>query len=129
MTDLDLTYVGRPAVGWDHDGEILVSVLERTGGPLWLIDDGQATQLAPEAASVPAMRFLHGMLYVVARSAGHVQSYQVLARDQDGKWEAPVAVGTLPEAGGGPFMSMATSASGMGAGPAPHVGKASIGVH
>lgn len=113
VTDLGVEYIGKPAVGLDQDGEVLVSVLERTGGPLWLIDDGHATQLAAEAASLPAMRSLHGTLYVVARSAGQLQSYQVLARNREGVWTTTAAIGSLPDTGGGPFIGMAANEPGL----------------
>ncbi|OZI64749.1 PIG-L family deacetylase [Bordetella genomosp. 4] len=113
ITDLGVSYVGKPAIGLDHDGEVLVAVLERQDGPLWLIDDGQAIQLEAKAASLPAMRSLHGTLYVVARSAGRVQSYQVMARNREGVWATATAIGALPEAGGGPFIGMAANESGM----------------
>jgi len=100
--DLGIEYVGRPAVGADQDGEVAVAVLERQGGPLWLVEDGRPTRLEAHAASLPAMRFLQGTLYVVARSAGQLQTYQVLAR-RDGVWAAEAALGGLPVAGGGPF--------------------------
>lgn len=108
VTELGVRYVGKPAIGLDQDGQVLVAVLEHTGGPLWLVDNGQATQLAAEAASLPAMRTLHGTLYVVARSAGHIQSYRVLARNHDGVWATTAAIGALPETGGGPFVDIAT---------------------
>ncbi|MVW79171.1 PIG-L family deacetylase [Bordetella sp. 02P26C-1] len=106
-TDLGLPYVGRPAVGLDQDGGMLVAVLERHGGRLWLLDDGQATELANQVASVPAMRLLHGTLYVVARRAGAVQSYAVLARQSDGRWHSNAAIDGLPDAGGSPFIEIA----------------------
>ncbi|HYG42003.1 MAG TPA: PIG-L family deacetylase, partial [Bordetella sp.] len=73
-TDLGIEYIGKPAIGADQNGEVVVSVLERTGGPLWLVENGQATKLEAHAASLPAMRFLRGTLYVVARSAGQLQT-------------------------------------------------------
>ncbi|HYG44773.1 MAG TPA: PIG-L family deacetylase, partial [Bordetella sp.] len=101
-TDLGIEYIGKPAIGADQNGEVVVSVLERTGGPLWLVENGQATKLEAHAASLPAMRFLHGTLYVVARSAGQLQTYQVLARN-NGVWATAAALGELPLDGGGPF--------------------------
>ena len=100
--DLGIEYVGKPAIGADADGEVVVSVLERPGGPLWLVEDDRPTRLEAQAASLPAMRFLHGTLYIVARSAGRLQTYQVLAR-KNGVWATAIAIGDLPDRGGGPF--------------------------
>jgi len=101
-TDLGIEYVGKPAIGADADGEVVVSVLERQGGALWLVEDDRPTKLEAQAASLPAMRFLHGTLYIVARSAGRLQTYQVLAR-KNGVWGTATAIGDLPDDGGGPF--------------------------
>jgi LmbE family N-acetylglucosaminyl deacetylase len=120
--DLGMPYVGRPAVGLDQDGGVLVAVLERQGGALWLLDEGHATALADQVASVPAMRFLHGTLYVVARRAGEVQSYAVLARQSDGHWDASAAIGGLPTAGGGPFIEMAHAGAARSATRASEIG-------
>ncbi|CAM4046325.1 PIG-L family deacetylase [Bordetella tumulicola] len=109
-TDLGIEYVGKPAIGLDQNGEVVASVLERPGGPLWLVENGQATQLESQAASLPAMRLLHGTLYVVARSAGHLQTYQVMARNHEGIWATASAIGALPDAGGGPFIGMTATA-------------------
>jgi len=99
---LGVEYVGRPAVGLDENGEVAAAVLERPGGALWLIEGRRATQLAPHVASLPTLRFLRDTLYVVARSAGPMQAYQVLARNR-GVWAAAVPTGDLPAGGGGPF--------------------------
>lgn len=101
-TDLGIEYVGKPAIGADQDGQVVVSVLQRPGGPLWLVEDGQATELEAHAASLPAMRLLHGTLYIVTRSQGRLQRYQVLAR-RNGVWATADAIGELPDHGGGPF--------------------------
>src|SRR5690606_7186123 len=62
--DLGVEYVGKPAIGADRNGDVAVAVLERQGGPLWLVEDGRATKLEAHAASLPAMRFVHGTLYI-----------------------------------------------------------------
>lgn len=67
------------------------------------------------------MRFLHGTLYVVARSAGQVQSYQVLARQRDGTWNTTAAIGALPEAGGGPFIEVITTGPALAASTATNL--------
>ncbi|MCD0504659.1 PIG-L family deacetylase [Bordetella petrii] len=108
--DMGMEYVGKPAIGADKNGEVAVSVLERLGGPLWLVENGQASKLEAHAASLPAMRFLHGTLYIVARGAGQLQSYQVLARN-NGVWATAAAIGDLPLNGGGPFATAAKNAS------------------
>jgi len=100
--DLGIEYVGRPAIGVDENGQVAVAVLERTGGPLWLAQEGRLTRLADRAASLPAMRLAQGTLYVVARAEGALQTYEVLARNQ-GVWTAVSSLGGLPLAGGGPF--------------------------
>jgi len=129
--DLGIEYVGRPAVGADQGGKVAVAVLERPGGALWLVEDGRPTRLEAHAASLPAMRFLHGTLYVVARSAGQLQTYQVLAR-RDGVWTADAALGELPLAGGGPFGTHMPGASVLArakpAGPAAAVAASSAEV-
>jgi len=101
-TDLGIEYVGKPAIGADQNGTVAVAVLERPGGPLWLVEGGRPAKLEAHAASLPAMRFLHGTLYVVARSAGQVQTYQVLARN-NGIWSSASLLDELPLNGGGPF--------------------------
>lgn len=100
--DLGVPYVGKPAVGADAHGHVAVAVLESPGGALWLVEGERATRLQAHAASLPAMRFLHGTLYVVARSAGQMQTYQVLARN-NGVWGAATLLEDLPPDGGGPF--------------------------
>jgi len=106
--DLGVEYVGKPAIGADRNGDVAVAVLERQGGPLWLVEDGRATKLEAHAASLPAMRFVHGTLYIVARAAGRLQTYQVLARS-NGVWAAAASIGDLPLNGGGPFGGVARS--------------------
>jgi len=101
-TDLGIEYVGKPAIGADEHGDIVVSVLERAGGTLWLVERGRPFALQARANSLPAMRFFNGALYVVARGPGRPQSYQMLAR-HGGVWAAATALGSLPEGGGGPF--------------------------
>lgn len=101
-TDLGIEYVGKPAIGADERGNVVLSVLERAGGPLWLIEHGLPMRLQASANSLPAMRFVDGTLYLVARNAGLAQDYQVLAR-RGGKWSPATALGTLPDGGGGPF--------------------------
>jgi len=104
--DLGIEYVGKPAIGVDENGEVAVSVLERPGGALWLVEGGRASKLETQVASLPAMRFVRGTLYIVARNAGRLQSYQVLARDH-GIWAPTAALGDLPADGGGPFATLA----------------------
>ena len=100
--DLGVEYVGKPAIGPDTLGNVLVSVLERAGGPLWLVENGRATLLEATASSLPALRMVDGTLYVVARSSGNPQTYQVLAR-RGGVWATATSLATLPASGGGAF--------------------------
>ncbi|WP_144637762.1 PIG-L family deacetylase [Bordetella genomosp. 13] len=100
--DLGVEYVGKPAIGPDTQGNVLVSVLERAGGPLWLVEQGRATLLEATASSLPSLRMVDGTLYVVARSSGNPQTYQVLAR-RGGVWAAATALAALPSGGGGAF--------------------------
>ena len=59
-----------------------------------------------EAASPPAMNIIDGTLYVVARTAGGPQRYQVLSR-RDGTWAGSLTLDGVPASGGGAFAAVA----------------------
>ncbi|CZZ98339.1 lipoprotein [Bordetella trematum] len=104
--DLGLPYVGQAAIDADAQGWPMLAVLERPGGALWLVEQGKAARLPVEAASPPAMLRVDDSLYLVARSPGRVQRYQVLSRTR-GQWNAPLTLDDLPAGGGGPFAALA----------------------
>ncbi len=104
--DLGLPYVGRPAIGADAQGNVVLAILERTGGQLWLIEHGKPVSLDAEAASPPALSIIGDTLYIVARTAGARQRYQVLSR-HGGAWAQPLTLDGLPPSGGGPFTAVA----------------------
>jgi hypothetical protein len=83
--------------------------LERSDGPLWLLENAQATRIADHIASLPALRFRKDTLYVVARGAGKLQAYHVLART-NGIWNTASVAG-VPDDGGGPFAGLTGLAS------------------
>lgn len=101
-TDLGLAYVGSPAVGLNETGAVAVAVLERHGGPLWLVESGHATRVAATAGSLPALQAIGGALYVGARSLDKSQAYWVKAR-RHGVWQEPLLIDAPPAAGGGAF--------------------------
>lgn len=105
-TDLGVPYIGRPAIDADAQGNVIVAILERADGPLWLVEHGKPSRLDAEAASPPAIHLIDGTLYVVARMAGGPQRYQVLSR-RGGVWAATLTLDGLPAAGGGPFATLA----------------------
>lgn len=105
-TDLGVPYIGRPAIDADAQGNVIVAILERADGPLWLVEHGKPARLDAEAASPPAIHLIDGTLYVVARMAGGPQRYQVLSR-RGGVWAATLTLDGLPAAGGGPFATLA----------------------
>lgn len=104
--DLGVTFIGRPAVAADEKGNVTLAVLERAGGPLWLVEHGKPVALGATAASPPALSVVNGTLYVVARSAGGPQRYQVLSR-RNGAWGQTLTLGEMPATGGGPFAALA----------------------
>ncbi len=101
--DLGLEFVGRPAVGLNERGEVAVAVLERPGGALWLLENAQARKLTTNVASAPAMRVMDGALYVVARNAGKLQTYQIQER-RAGTWASALTVNVPPAGGGSAFV-------------------------
>ena len=101
-TDLGVPYIGRPAIDADAQGNVVLAILERAGGPLWLVEHGKPAKLDAEAASPPAMHLIDGSLYIVARSTGGPQRYQVLSR-RDGTWATALTLDGVPSSGGGPF--------------------------
>ncbi len=105
-TDLGVPYIGRPAIDADAQGNVILALLERAGGPLWLVEHGNPVKLDAQAASPPAMHLIDGTLYIVARTAGGPQRYQVLSR-HDGTWAAALTLDGVPASGGGPFASAA----------------------
>ena len=105
-TDLGVPYIGRPAIDADAQGNVIVAILERADGPLWLVEHGKPARLDAAAASPPALHLIDGTLYVVARMAGGPQRYQVLSR-RDGVWAASLTLDGMPATGGGPFATLA----------------------
>ncbi|KAG1250343.1 hypothetical protein G6F65_018774 [Rhizopus arrhizus] len=105
-TDLGVPYIGRPAISADAQGNVVLALLERTGGPLWLVEHGKPAKLDALAASPPALNIVDGTLYVVARTAGAPQQYQVLSR-RDGLWAGTLTLDGVPSTGGGPFAAVA----------------------
>lgn len=108
--DMGLAYVGKPALALNAMGDETVALLEQPAGGLWLLEDGKASKLADHAASLPALRFVGDTLYVVARSAGQIQSYEVLSRSK-GIWGVVARIAELPAGGGGPFGQIAAAAT------------------
>jgi hypothetical protein len=100
--DLGFSYMGQPAIGLNEHGDVVVAALERSGGPLWLVEAGRATRMAGEMASSPTLRTIHGTLYIVARGIMPTQDYWVLART-DGKWAIPRLIKAPPASGGSAF--------------------------
>ena len=45
--DLGVPYIGRPAVGVDARGNVMLAILERPGGALWLVERGKPAKLRP----------------------------------------------------------------------------------
>ena len=74
--DLGVPYIGRPAVGVDARGNVMLAILERPGGALWLVERGKPAKLDALAASPPAMSVIGDTVYIVARAAGAPQRYQ-----------------------------------------------------
>lgn len=100
--DMGIEYVGEPAVSIDANGHVAVAALERAGGALWLVGNGQPAILAAHAASPPTLRLVNGELYVAARSVAPRQRYLVLSRKL-GDWVSGTALAELPAGGGGGF--------------------------
>ncbi|WP_418910304.1 PIG-L family deacetylase [Achromobacter spanius] len=105
-TDLGLPFIGRPAIQADARGNVMLALLERSGGPLWLVERGIPIKLDADAASPPALNIIDGVVYIVARSAGGPQRYQVLSR-RNGAWAERLTLDGVPGSGGGPFATMA----------------------
>jgi hypothetical protein len=103
---MGVPYIGRPAISADASGNVLLAILERAGGPLWLVEHGVPTRLDAQAASPPAISLIDGTLYIVARTAGRPQRYQVLSR-LNGSWAGSLTLDGVPAGGGGPFASVA----------------------
>ncbi|WMD21795.1 PIG-L family deacetylase [Achromobacter seleniivolatilans] len=104
--DMGLPFIGRPAIDANAQGNVVLAILERPGGQLWLVEHGKPVKLDAEAASPPAINIIGNTLYVVARTAGGPQRYQVLSR-HDGAWGANLTLDGVPASGGGPFASVA----------------------
>lgn len=105
-TDLGMPYIGHPAIHADPQGNTVLAVLERAGGQIWLVEHGKPVQLDAQAASPPAVNIIDGTLYIVARTAGAPQRYQVLSR-RAGNWADRLTLDGVPDSGGGPFAAMA----------------------
>ncbi|MFD4837400.1 PIG-L family deacetylase [Achromobacter sp. NPDC058515] len=105
-TDMGMPYIGRPAVNADAQGNVILALLERAGGKLWLVEHGKSAKLDAEAASPPAINIIDRTLYIVARAAGGPQRYQVLSR-RDGAWAGNLTLDGVPATGGGAFAAMA----------------------
>ncbi len=105
-TDMGVPYIGRPAIGADAGGNVMVALLERAGGQLWLVEHGRPAKLDAQAASPPALNLVNGTLYIVARATGAPQRYEVLSR-HDGNWSRGLTLEGVPSAGGGPFETVA----------------------
>jgi len=104
--DLGVPFIGRPAINADAQGNVVLAVLERADGHLWLVEHGKPARLDAEAASPPALNIIDGTLYIVARTAGGPQRYQVLSR-RSGAWATAVTLEGVPATGGGPFATLA----------------------
>ncbi len=105
-SDLGVPFIGRPALNVDAQGSVVLAILERADGHLWLVEQGKPVRLEAEAASPPALNIIDGTLYIVARTAGGPQRYQVLSR-RSGTWATAVTLDGVPSTGGGPFATMA----------------------
>ena len=105
-TDMGVPYIGRPAISADASGNVMVALLERAGGQLWLVEHGKPAKLDAQAASPPALNLVNGTLYIVARATGGPQRYEVLSR-HDGNWTRGLTLEGVPSAGGGPFETVA----------------------
>ncbi|KAG0752063.1 hypothetical protein G6F22_021993 [Rhizopus arrhizus] len=68
-TDLGVPYIGRPAISADAQGNVVLALLERTGGPLWLVEHGKPAKLDALAASPPALNIVDGTLCYRAATA------------------------------------------------------------
>ncbi|MCY1525331.1 hypothetical protein D9M68_603070 [compost metagenome] len=108
--DLGVPYIGRPAIGADAQGNVVLAILERAGGQLWLVEHGKPAKLDAEAASPPALNIIDGTLYVVARTTGGQQRYQVLSR-HSGAWAASLTLDGVPSSGGSAFAAVAARPS------------------
>jgi len=108
--DLGVPYIGRPALNADADGNAVLAILERAGGRLWLVEHGKPVQLDAQAASPPAINIIDGTLYVVARTTGGQQRYQVLSR-RGGAWAASLTLDGVPSSGGSAFAAVAARPS------------------
>ncbi|VFR19293.1 hypothetical protein ANDO1_3743 [plant metagenome] len=104
--DLAVRYVGAPAVDADAYGNPIVAVLDRPDGRLWLVEHDVAAELPFDAGSPPALRFLHGTLYLAARHPGTRQRYDLRAREQD-VWRTVQSLAELPAGGGSAFATPA----------------------
>jgi Uncharacterized proteins, LmbE homologs len=100
--DVGIEYSGRPAVDLDAQGAVVLAILERPGGALWLIREGKTERLIDEAASQPAMMSMSGKVYVATRGVGAAQTYRLIARDQTA-WNVSAPIGEMPQGGGSPF--------------------------
>lgn len=119
--DLGVPFIGRPAIQADTAGNVVLAILERSGGHLWLLEHGKLAKMDAEAASPPAISLIDGALYVVARAAGAPQRYEVLSR-RGGTWSASLTLDGVPATGGGPFASVAARPADL-----PNLGAASAG--
>jgi hypothetical protein len=81
-------------------------VLDRPDGRLWLVEHDVAAELPFDAGSPPALRFLHGTLYLAARHPGTRQRYDLRAREQD-VWRTVQSLAELPAGGGNAFATPA----------------------
>lgn len=113
-TDLDLDYVGQPAVGLGPDGDVVVATLEHPGGPIWVLEDGKAPiKLTDAAASVPVLRQWQDSLYIAARGVGTNQVYALWKQAAGSDAWARTELASLA-----PSAPLATAAAG-NAHPAP----------
>lgn len=108
-TDLGVSFVGKPAVGLNEHGDVIVAVVDHPDGALWLYENDQAKKLSVNVVSSPALRVINGVLYIVARNAGQLQTYQVQEYRQ-GVWGTALTI-AVPPAGGGSAFSVGVSGS------------------
>ena len=104
-----MPYIGRPAVGVDARGNVMLAILERPGGALWLVERGKPAKLDRSGRIAARHERIGDTVYIVAAPPAPQQRYQVLSR-HGGAWAANLTLDGVPASGGGPSAAAARPA-------------------